>query len=58
MLDTIFSSFFLLLDVVLCVITLMDLGNYKMQTYCFCVCANGAVVVSLQNRMISCLFSK
>ena len=58
MLDTIFFEFFLLLDVVLCVISLMDLGDYKMQTY-FCVCINAIVTVSLQKiTTISCLFSK
>ena len=58
MLDTMFFEFFLLLDVVLCVITLMDLSNYKMQTYFLCVYINAIVAFSLQNTAISCLFSK
>ena len=46
MLDTIFFEFFWLLDVVLCVITSTDLGNYKIQTYVFCAYVNDIVTVS------------
>ena len=46
MLDTIFFEFFWLLDVVLCVITSTDLGNYKIQTYVFCAYINDIVAVS------------
>ena len=58
MLDAIFFEFFFLLYVVLCVITLMDLSNYNMQMYFFCVYINYIVAFSLQNTTLSCLFSK